>query len=75
MVCAYVDLNAVRAGMVEDPADYRWCGYGEAVDGSNREALGGDGRKSAGGKPTRGDWEGLCSFRRPQVDAVRPPGG
>jgi len=33
-VAAYVDLNPVRAGLVEDPKDYRWCGYGEAVGGS-----------------------------------------
>ncbi len=32
-VAAYIDLNAVRAGMVEDPEDYRWCGYSEAVVG------------------------------------------
>jgi putative transposase len=34
MVCAYVDLNAVRAGLVDDPKDYRFCGYGEAAAGS-----------------------------------------
>jgi hypothetical protein len=28
---AYIDLNPVRAGMVEDPADYRCRHYGEAV--------------------------------------------
>lgn len=32
-VAAYIELNAVRAGMVTDPKDYRWCGYGEAVAG------------------------------------------
>ena len=32
-VAAYIDLNAVRAGLVEDPKDYRWCGYAEAVAG------------------------------------------
>ena len=32
-VAAYIDLNAVRAGMVDDPKDYRWCGYAEAVAG------------------------------------------
>ncbi len=32
-VASYIDLNAVRAGLVEDPADYRWCGYAEAVAG------------------------------------------
>ena len=35
-VAAYVDLNAVRAGLVKDPKDYRFCGYGEAVGGSKR---------------------------------------
>ena len=32
-VAAYIDLNCVRAGLAEDPKDYRWCGYGEAVAG------------------------------------------
>jgi len=36
IVAAYIDLNPVRAGMVEDPADYRWSGYGEAVAGYRR---------------------------------------
>ena len=31
VMAAYMDLNPVRAGMVEDPKSYRWCGYGEAV--------------------------------------------
>jgi putative transposase len=30
---AYIDLNCVRAGLVEDPKDYRFCGYAEAVAG------------------------------------------
>jgi REP element-mobilizing transposase RayT len=30
---AYIDLNAVRAQIVKDPKDYRWCAYGEAVAG------------------------------------------
>jgi len=24
---AYIDLNALRAGLVEDPITYRWCSY------------------------------------------------
>ena len=32
-VAAYIDLNPVRAGLVEDPKDYRFCGYAEAVVG------------------------------------------
>ena len=33
-MCAYVDLNCVRAGLVVDPKDYRFCGYAEAVAGN-----------------------------------------
>ncbi len=33
IVAAYIDLNPVRAGMVEDPKDYEWNGYGRAVRG------------------------------------------
>ncbi len=40
-VAAYIDLNPIRAGLVEDPKDYRWCGYAEAVasDVSARKGL------------------------------------
>jgi putative transposase len=30
-ISAYIGLNPVRAGMVRDPADYRWNSYGEVV--------------------------------------------
>jgi REP element-mobilizing transposase RayT len=36
----YIDLNPVRAGLVEDPKDYRWTGYGEAMGGSKRARRG-----------------------------------
>ena len=39
-VAAYVDLNAVRAGLVDDPAKYEWCGYAEAVGGDARARKG-----------------------------------
>jgi REP element-mobilizing transposase RayT len=32
-VASYIDCNAVRAGIVERPEDYRWCGYAEAHAG------------------------------------------
>ena len=32
-MAAYIDLNPVRAGMVEDPALYHWSSYGEAMGG------------------------------------------
>ncbi len=33
-VAAYIDLNPLRAGLVDDPRDYRFSGYGEAMGGS-----------------------------------------
>jgi hypothetical protein len=44
-MAAYIDLNPVRAGMVKDPADYRWSSYGEAVGGGKK----GNGKKSRAG--------------------------
>jgi hypothetical protein len=41
-IAAYIDLNPVRAGMVSDPAEYRWSSYGEAVGGGNK----GNGKKA-----------------------------
>jgi REP element-mobilizing transposase RayT len=35
-MAAYIDLNPVRAGMVEDPADYRWSSYGEAMGATGK---------------------------------------
>jgi REP element-mobilizing transposase RayT len=32
-MAAYIDLNPVRAELVDDPRDYRFCGYAEAVAG------------------------------------------
>ena len=39
-LAAYIDLNPVRAGQVEDPKDYRWCGYAEALAGQSRARAG-----------------------------------
>ncbi|MGL4401491.1 MAG: transposase [Luteolibacter sp.] len=44
-MAAYIDLNPVRAGMVNDPADYRWSSYGEAVGGGKK----GNGKKAREG--------------------------
>jgi putative transposase len=40
MVSAYIDLNPLRAGLVADPIDYRWCGYAAAVSGDARARKG-----------------------------------
>ena len=44
-MAAYIDLNPVRAGMVSDPADYRWSSYGEAIGGGKK----GNGKKAREG--------------------------
>ncbi|MDB9742006.1 transposase [Akkermansiaceae bacterium] len=35
VVAAYIDLNPLRAGIVDDPANYRFSSYGEAVAKGN----------------------------------------
>ena len=37
VMAQYIELNAVRAGIVESAGAYRWCGLGEALAG-NKEA-------------------------------------
>ena len=44
-IAAYIDLNPVRAGLVSDPALYRWSSYGEASGGGAR----GKGKKAREG--------------------------
>ena len=39
-MAAYIDLNPVRAGMVADPKDYRFCGYAEALNGNKTAQTG-----------------------------------
>jgi REP element-mobilizing transposase RayT len=34
-MATYIDLNPIRANMVEDPKDYRWSGYGAAMGGDD----------------------------------------
>ena len=41
-MAAYIDLNPVRAGIVDDPKDYRFCGYAEAVAHSSGSSQTGD---------------------------------
>jgi putative transposase len=54
-VAAYIDLNPVRAGLVEDPAAYRWSGYGEAVGGRVKgESLTRSGARGNGKKAREG---------------------
>ncbi|HMB32137.1 MAG TPA: transposase [Desulfohalobiaceae bacterium] len=36
---AYVDLNAIRAGIVKKPEEYRWCSLGYHVQTGNKDGL------------------------------------
>jgi hypothetical protein len=39
-VAASIELNPARAKIAEDPKDYRWSGYGEAVAGGEADRVG-----------------------------------
>ncbi len=47
----YIDLNPVHAGMVKDPADYRWSSFGEELgsrlkdDGDSQSGVMGNGKR------------------------------
>ena len=59
MVAAYIDLNPVRAGIVNDPKDYRYSGYGEAMGGVDRSRKG-----LMRAVYEEGDWKGaLAAYR------------
>lgn len=58
-VASYIDLNPVRAGIVDDPKDYRWCGYGQAMGGDRESRQGLRAVWLAGDRspsPTRASW-------------------
>ncbi|MGL5020191.1 MAG: transposase [Luteolibacter sp.] len=38
-MAAYIDLNPVRAGIVIDPAEYRWSSYGEAMGATGSSGI------------------------------------
>jgi len=64
-VSAYIDLNAVRAGLVEDPKDYRHCGYAAAVAGDAKARSGllslyAGGREAAARSGTRALGSGVA---------------
>lgn len=63
-VAAYVDLNPVRAGMVSDPSEYRWSGYGEAYGGSVAAQQGLIAVHAAYLTPGRLDWSAAGAAHR-----------
>ncbi len=62
-VAAYIDLNPIRARLVEDPKDYRWSGYAAAVAGKRvaREGIGAIIHLSAGAEGTL--TEAMATYR------------
>ena len=65
-IAAYIDLNPVRAGIVEDPAAYRWSSYGEAMGGGSK----GNGKKARAGLV-----RALAAHRGLEADAKHWAGG
>lgn len=64
MVAAYIDLNPVRAGIVDDPKDYRWCSYAAATAGM-RSARSGLIEAVAGGEGSATTWQAVSeSYRK-----------
>ncbi|MEM7396606.1 MAG: hypothetical protein AAF492_30110 [Verrucomicrobiota bacterium] len=39
-MASYIDLNPIRAGIAEDPKEYRWSGYGAAIGGDKQAQRG-----------------------------------
>jgi putative transposase len=62
-MATYIDLNSVRAKLVRDPAEYRFCGYAEALAGS---ALAREGLIKVFG----GQWQEVCEGYRQRLFGV-----
>ena len=79
-MAAYIDLNAVRAGLTTDPKDYRFCGYGEAVAGGEQARRGlravFSGEREVGWEQAQADYRltlfGVGSGARPGEGTVSP---
>lgn len=74
-MAAYIDLNAVRAGIVTDPGDYRYCGFGEACEGG-REARDGIARLFDSYGLTTRQWKTINGlYRKYILDQDETPNG
>lgn len=61
-VAAYIELNPIRAGIVDDPCDYRWCSYTEAIAGGEKARSGI--MKLSGSLAQIDDWDAAASKYR-----------
>jgi len=66
-IAAYIDLNPVRAGMVADPAEYRWSSYGEAMGAIGR--VKGDRLTRSGAKAKAGLVRAIMADKGWEADA------
>ena len=66
-VAAYIDLNPVRAGLVDDPKDYRWCGYAAAVAGHKASR---SGLATCSGKAKSAGWRSVGAAYRKVIYAA-----
>jgi putative transposase len=57
-VAAYIDLNPLRAGLCDDPKDYRYCGYAEAIAKTSAQAK--LGLREALGLSRESPWRETC---------------
>jgi REP element-mobilizing transposase RayT len=75
-VAAYIDLNAVRAGIVREPGAYRFCGYSEAMRGSRLARTGLAAAcclaPSCAWAAVQSEYGGLLHGRGPASGAARP---
>jgi len=75
-MAAYIDLNAVRAGIVKKPEDYRWCSYGAAAGGDKlaREGLGRilDETDPVSGDDFKNNWKEAAKLYRIWLYQPRP---
>jgi putative transposase len=73
MTAAYIDLNPVRAGLVERPEEYRWSGYGEACGGGRAGSLAREGlcsllHERLAGEELAAPWETFLGRYAPLLD-------
>jgi len=66
-IAVYIDLNPVRAGMVADPAEYRWSSYGEAMGATGR--VKGDRLTRSGAKAKAGLVRAIMADKGWEADA------
>lgn len=71
-VGAYIHLNPVRAGMVDDPVLARFTGYGAACAGDEaaREGLQALVARILGGNPPQGGWKAVQEIYRDAMEGI-----